>query len=147
MAIKKISFDERIDKAIAIYVTQKLSIIQAADRAQVSRSALTRALKNRGVFRDRSILCAANLEKAIDLYVSGRSMLAACKAAGVSNSTLSDALYLRKLIRPDVTGKSDSSVSRIDPQEFAECRLSNMALAIIHNMAAKAALSPQGTDR
>ncbi|HCE50049.1 MAG TPA: hypothetical protein DER18_01150 [Shewanella baltica] len=147
MTTLKLSFDERIDKAIAFYVTQQLSVIDSAQRADVSKGALTRALKKRGVFRDRSVLCASNLEKAIDLYVGGYSILKACKEAGVSNSTISDALYLRKLVREDVTRKPESSVSRIDPLESKESRVFRMALAIIHKSAAPTAPSPQGTDR
>ncbi|MGI2095487.1 hypothetical protein [Shewanella glacialipiscicola] len=132
MTTHKLSFDERIDKAIAFYVTQHLSIIDSAQRADVSKGSLTRALKKRGVFRDRSVLCASNLEKAIDLYVSGYSILSACKEAGVSNSTLSDALYTRRLVRQDISRKPDSSVSRIDPLESKESRVFRMALSIIH---------------
>lgn len=140
MTNQKLSFDERIDKAISFYVTQNLSIIDSAQRADVSKGALTRALKKRGVFRDRSALCASNLEKAIDLYVGGYSILKACKEAGVSNSTLSDALYLRKLFRQDIVRKPDSTVSRTDPLEFKESRVYRMALDIIHK-------THQGTDR
>lgn len=146
MTEAKLSFDERIDKAIAFYVTQKLSVVDAATRADVSKGSLTRALKSRGVFRDRSVSCALNLEKAIDLYVSGYSILMACKEAGVSNSTLSDALYLRKLVRAEITRKPDSTVSRTDPLESAESRVSKMALAIMHS-AARAAANHQGDGR
>ena len=147
MTTQTLSFADRLDKGVAFYVTQHLSIIDAAKRADVSKGSLTRALKKRGVYRDRSALCASNLEKAIGLYVSGYSILKACKEAGVSNSTLSDALYLRKLVREEVTRKPDSSVSRIDPLESKESRVFSMALAIIHKSAALTAPSPQRTAR
>ena len=146
MTTQKLSFDERIEKAVAFYVTQKLSIIDSATRADVSHGALNRALKKRGVFRDRAVLGAQNLEKAIALYTSGYSIVKASKEAGVSNSTLSNALYVRKLFREDVVRKPDSTVSRIDPLESAESRLSSMALSIIHS-AARAAANTQGDGR
>lgn len=141
---KKIS--EQFEKAIKLYVDENLSVFNAAAKTGVCKTALSKVLRERDLLRKTAEKSAANLEQAIDLYVAGATIFAASRQAKVGNQTLGDALSARGLLRKHPERKPTSTVSRRDPLESAESRVSSMALSIIHS-AARAAANHQGDGR
>ncbi|MCT8871569.1 hypothetical protein KXJ80_10310 [Shewanella xiamenensis] len=141
---KKVS--ERLEKAIKFYVDEKLSAYNAASKAGVGQVSLLKILRERDLLRKTAEKSAANLEQAIALYVAGATIFAASRQAKVGNQTLGDALSARGLLRKQPERKPMSTVSRQDPLESAESRVSSMALSIIHS-AARAAANHQGDGR
>lgn len=141
---KKVS--ERLEKAIKLYVDERLSAYNAATKAGVGQSGLLKILRERNLLRNSTEKSAANLEQAIALYIAGDSILTAARQAKVGNQTLGNALSSRGLLRKHPERKPNSTVSRQDPLESAESRVSSMALSIIHS-AARAAANHQGEDR
>ena len=141
---KKIS--EQFEKAIKLYVDENLSVFNAAAKTGVCKTALSKVLRERDLLRKTAEKSAANLEQAIDLYVAGATIFAASRQAKVGNQTLGDALSARGLLRKHPERKPMSTVSRQDPLESAESRVSSMALSIIHS-AARAAANHQGDGR
>lgn len=141
---KKVS--ERLEKAIKLYVDENLSVFNAAAKTGVCKTALSKALRERDLLRNTAEKSAANLEQAIALYVAGATIFAASRQAKVGNQTLGNALSARGLLRKQPERKPKSTVSRQDPLEAAESRVSSMALSIIHS-AARAAANHQGDGR
>lgn len=141
---KKIS--EQFEKAITLYVDENLSVFNAAAKTGVCKTALSKVLRERDLLRKTAEKSAANLEQAIALYVAGATIFAASRQAKVGNQTLGDALSARGLLRKHPERKPTSTVSRQDPLESAESRVSSMALSIIHS-AARTAANHQGDGR
>jgi len=141
---KKLS--EKFEKAIKLYVDENLSVFNAAAKTGVCKTALSKVLRERDLLRKTAEKSAANLEQAIALYVAGATIFAASRQAKVGNQTLGDALSARGLLRKHPERKPTSTVSRQDPLESAESRVSSMALSII-NSAARAAANHQGDGR
>ncbi|MCG9962367.1 hypothetical protein H9J30_00210 [Shewanella sp. PS-2] len=141
---KKVS--ERLEKAIKLYVDERLSAYNAATKAGVGQSGLLKILRERNLLRNSTEKSAANLEQAIAFYIAGDSILTAARQAKVGNQTLGNALSARGLLRKHPERKPNSTVSRQDPLESAESRVSSMALSIIHS-AARAAANHQGEAR
>lgn len=141
---KKLS--EKFEKAIKLYVDENLSVFNAAAKTGVCKTALSKVLRERDLLRNTAEKSAANLEQAIALYVAGATIFAASRQAKVGNQTLGDALSARGLLRKHPERKPTSTVSRQDPLESAESRVSSMALSIIHS-AARAAANHQGDGR
>lgn len=141
---KKLS--EQFEKAIKLYVDENLSVFNAAAKTGVCKTALSKVLRERDLLRKTAEKSAANLEQAIALYVAGATIFAASRQAKVGNQTLGDALSARGLLRKHPERKPTSTVSRQDPLESAESRVSSMALSIIHS-AARAAANHQGDGR
>ncbi len=141
---KKLS--EKFEKAIKLYVDENLSVFNAAAKTGVCKTALSKVLRERDLLRKTAEKSAANLEQAIALYVAGATIFAASRQAKVGNQTLGDALSARGLLRKQPERKPKSTVSRQDPLEAAESRVSSIALSIIHS-AARAAANHQGDGR
>lgn len=141
---KKLS--EKFEKAIKLYVDENLSVFNAAAKTGVCKTALSKVLRERDLLRNTAEKSAVNLEQAIALYVAGATIFAASRQAKVGNQTLGDALNARGLLRKHPERKPTSTVSRQDPLESAESRVSSMALSIIHS-AARAAANHQGDGR
>lgn len=141
---KKVS--EKLEKAIKFYVDEKLSAYNAATKAGVGQVGLLKILRERNLLRNSTDKSAANLEKAIALYVAGESILTASRQAKVGNQTLGNALSARGLLRKQPERKPKSTVSRQDPLEAAESRVSSIVLSIIHS-AARIAANHQGDGR
>ncbi len=141
---KKLS--EKFEKAIKLYVDENLSVFNAAAKTGVCKTTLSKVLRERDLLRKTAEKSAANLEQAIALYVAGATIFAASRQAKVGNQTLGDALSARGLLRKHPERKPTSTVSRQDPLESAESRVSSMALSIIHS-AARAAANHQGEAR
>ncbi|WP_249554235.1 hypothetical protein [Shewanella sp. 8A] len=140
---KKIS--EQFEKAIKLYVDENLSVFNAAAKTGVCKTALSKVLREHDLLRNTAEKSAANLEQAIALYVAGATIFAASRQAKVGNQTLGNALSARGLLRKPER-KPKSTVSRQDPLEAAESRVSSIALSIIHS-AARAAANHQGDGR
>ncbi|MFG0454518.1 hypothetical protein [Shewanella mangrovisoli] len=141
---KKLS--EKFEKAIKLYVDENLSVFNAAAKTGVCKTTLSKVLRERDLLRNTAEKSAANLEQAIALYVAGATIFAASRQAKVGNQTLGDALSARGLLRKHPERKPTSTVSRQDPLESAESRVSSMAMSIIHS-AARAAANHQGDGR
>ncbi|WP_133179009.1 hypothetical protein [Shewanella decolorationis] len=141
---KKLS--EKFEKAIKLYVDENLSVFNAAAKTGVCKTTLSKVLRERDLLRNTAEKSAANLEQAIALYVAGATIFAASRQSKVGNQTLGDALSARGLLRKHPERKPTSTVSRQDPLESAESRVSSMALSIIHS-AARAAANHQGDGR
>ncbi|MEL4294056.1 hypothetical protein [Shewanella xiamenensis] len=141
---KKLS--EKFEKAIKLYVDENLSVFNAAAKTGVCKTTLSKVLRERDLLRKTAEKSAANLEQAIALYVAGATIFAASRQAKVGNQTLGDALSARGLLRKHPERKPTSTVSRQDPLESDESRVSSMALSIIHS-AARAAANHQGDGR
>jgi len=141
---KKVS--ERLEKAIKLYVDERLSAYNAATKAGVGQSGLLKILRERNLLRNSTEKSAANRAQAIALYIGGFTIAEASRQAKVCNQTLGKALSDLGLLRKPQERKPNSTVSRIDPLESAESRVSRMALSIIHS-AARAAANHQGEAR
>lgn len=106
---------ERLNNAIQLYLKNlNLSIIDCADCAGVSTSALKKALKSQGLSRDTKALQQQKLEKAIELYKNGLTITEASTQVAISNATLGKALGARGLLRRDMKVRKVNLQKAID---------------------------------